>query len=324
MGEENVMRWRGLKTFALMAAAMVGTTATDAAAATLTQVASFGSNPGNIQMFEYVPANLAAGRPLVVVIHGCTQSAADMDDETGWTKWADQYGVALVFPQQQAANNGSKCWNFFVKSDYQRGAGEPLSIKQQVDWMVSHHGSDTSRIFVTGLSSGAAMTNVMLATYPDAFAAGAPLAGVPYKCATTVGSSLMCNGGTITKTPTQWGDLVRGAFSWSGAYPRVSIWHGTSDLTVNYGNLNETMEQWTNANGIDQTADVSDTVGGFPHKVYKDASGNARVETFSITGMGHGQPVDPGTGAAQCGSATGYNLDVNLCASYHIAQWFGL
>ena len=103
------MRWRGLKTFALMAAAMVGTTATDAAAATLTQVASFGSNPGNIQMFEYVPANLAAGRPLVVVIHGCTQSAADMDDETGWTKWADQYGVALVFPQQQAANNSSKC-----------------------------------------------------------------------------------------------------------------------------------------------------------------------------------------------------------------------
>ena len=215
-------------------------------------------------------------------------------------------------------------WNFFVKSNYQRGGGEPLSIKQQVDWMVGHHAVDTSHIFVTGLSAGAAMTNVMLATYPDVFAAGAPLAGVAYKCATTVGSSLMCNAGTVNKTPAQWGDLVRGASGWSGPWPRVSIWHGSSDTTVNIANLNETMEQWANVHGIDQTADVSDTVGGYPHKVYKNGAGASLVETYSITGMGHGQPVDPGSGAAQCGTATGYNLDANICASYHIARWFGL
>jgi len=307
------------------AASLAGAiTATEATAATLTQVASFGTNPGNILMYQYVPDNLTAGRPLVVVIHGCTQSAADMDAETGWTRWADELGVALLFPQQQAANNSSKCWNFFVKSDYQRGQGEPLSIKQQIDWMVSHHAVDTSRVFVTGLSSGAAMTNVMLATYPDVFAAGAPLAGVPFKCATGVSSSLFCNSGTVTKTPVQWGDLVRGATTLTGPWPRVSIWHGTNDGTVNYVNFTETMEQWTNVHGIDQTADVSDTVGGYPHKVYKNATGTALVETFSITGMGHGQPVDPGTGATQCGSAVGYNLDANICASYHIAQWFGL
>ncbi len=313
---------RLIAALASMAGAAVSTNAL--AAGTLTQVTGFGSNPGNILMYEYVPTNLTAGRPLVVVIHGCTQSAADMDSETGWTKWADQMGFALLLPQQQSANNGSKCWNFFVKSDYQRDAGEPLSIKQGVDWMVSHHAIDTSRVYVTGLSSGGAMTNVMLADYPDVFAAGAPVAGVPFKCATTVGSSLMCNGGTINKTPAQWGALVRGATTWTGPWPRVSIWQGTADLTVNYANFNETMEQWTNVHGADQTADVSDTVAGYPHKVYKNGAGASVVETYSITGMGHGQAVDPGTGTLQCGSATGYNLDANICASYYIARWFGL
>jgi poly(3-hydroxybutyrate) depolymerase len=89
-------------------------------------------------------------------------------------------------------------------------------------------------------------------------------------------------------------------------------------------NMTETMEQWTNVNGIDQTADTTDTVGGYPHNVYKDGGGTARVETYSITGMGHGQPIDPGTGATQCGVATGYKLDVNLCASYYISTWFGI
>ncbi|MFN6933824.1 MAG: alpha/beta hydrolase family esterase [Tsuneonella sp.] len=293
------------------------------AAGTLTPVTAFGTNPGSIQMYEYVPTNLTAGRPLVVVLHGCTQSAADMDSETGWTKWADQMGFALLFPQQQSANNSSKCWNFFLKSDNQRAQGEPLSIKQGIDWAVAHHAIDTSRIYVTGLSSGAAMTNVMLAVYPEVFAAGAPLAGVPFKCATTVGSSLMCNAGTVGKTPVQWGSLVRGAASWIGPWPRVSIWHGAADLTVNAANLNETMEQWTNVHGVDQTADTSDTVAGYPHKVYRDGAGTGVVETFSITGMGHGQPVDPGAGTTQCGTATGYNLDANVCASYHIARWFG-
>ena len=84
------------------------------------------------------------------------------------------------------------------------------------------------------------------------------------------------------------------------------------------------MDQWTNVHGIDQTADVSDTVAGYPHKVYKTAAGVARVETYTITGMGHGTPVDPGTGESQCGTAGAYILDVNICSSYYIARFFGL
>ena len=104
----------------------------------------------------------------------------------------------------------------------------------------------------------------------------------------------------------------------------MSIWHGDADFTVRPMNLTESMEQWTNVHGVDQTADVSDTVAGYPHKVYKDAAGVARVETYTITGMGHGTPVDPGTGESQCGTAGAYILDVNLCSSYYIARFFGL
>jgi poly(hydroxyalkanoate) depolymerase family esterase len=293
-------------------------------AGTLVEVTGFGSNPGALQMFEYIPTELASNRPVVVALHGCTQSASVYDDESGWTKWADQFQFALVLPQQISANQSNKCFNWWLPGDQSRDQGEALSVKQMVDWEIANRGSDTGRVFVTGLSAGAAMTNVMLAAYPDVFKGGAPVAGVPYKCAVNAIQTGACNRGQTNKTPAQWGDLVRGASSWTGPWPKVSIWHGTSDATVKYANLTETMEQWTNVNGVDQTADVSDTVAGYPHKVYKDGGGNALVETYSITGMGHGQPIDPGTGAQQCGVAAPYSLDFNICGSYYISLWFGL
>ena len=296
-----------------------------ARAAALTEVTGFGSNPGNLQMFEYVPDGLAAGRPLVVVLHGCQGSAAQYDDETGWTKWADLHQFALVLPQQKSANNLSKCFNWFNVPDQTRGQGEPLSIKQMVDWMVANRGTDATRVYATGLSAGGAMTAVMLATYPDVFKAGAPVAGVPYKCATKVGSQTnACGNGTMNLTPQQWGDKVRAASSWSGPWPRVSVWHGTADTVTGYANLNEMMEQWTNVHGVDQTADVTDTVAGYPRNTYKTTGGTSVVETISVTGMAHGQPIDPGTGGLQCGVASTYFIDANVCASYHIGVWFGL
>jgi poly(hydroxyalkanoate) depolymerase family esterase len=317
-------RFRHLTVLAVTVTALTFTTQSSQAA-TLTEVTGFGSNPGNLRMFVYVPTGLPTNRPLVVAMHGCTQSAAAYDNETGWTKWADTYGFALVLPQQQHANNPSLCFTNWLPGDQARGGGEPLSVKQMVDWVKTTYGSDASRVYVTGLSAGAAMTNVMLAAYPDVFSGGAPVAGVPYKCATTATQATACNNGATNLTPAQWGDKVRAAFpSWTGPWPRVSIWHGTADTTVAPMNMTETMEQWTNVNGIDQTADTTDTVGGYPHNAYKNAGGTALVETYSITGMGHGQPVDPGAGATQCGVATGYNLDVNLCASYYISTWFGI
>jgi poly(hydroxyalkanoate) depolymerase family esterase len=318
------MRLRRLVVLALAASAALVSVAPPSSAAALTEVTGFGTNPGNLQMFRYVPDGLPSGRPLVVAIHGCGQSAVSYDNETGWTKWADANGFALVLPQQRTKNNAGRCYNWWLSADSARTGGEAESVAQMVAWMRTTYGSDASRVFVTGLSAGAAMTNVMLATHPDVFAAGAVVAGVPYKCATTAAATGPCNSGTVDRSPAQWGDEVRAAYAWNGAYPRVSVWHGTADVKVSPANLTETMEQWTDANGVDQVADTTDTVLGYPHKVYRDAGGTARVETYSVTGMGHGQPIDPGTGATQCGVAVGYNLDADICGSYWIGTWFGI
>src|SRR4051794_26191924 len=87
------------------------------AAATLTQVTSFGSNPGALRMYSYVPTGLAAGRPVVVALHGCTQSAADYYGHSGWPKYADLYQAAVVFPEQTSSNNALSCFNWFTAGD---------------------------------------------------------------------------------------------------------------------------------------------------------------------------------------------------------------
>lgn len=290
----------------------------------LTEITGFGSNPGNLRMHKYVPTGLPANAPLVVALHGCAQSAANYDAETGWELLADRFHFALLLPEQQSGNNSSRCFNWFETGDTTRGQGEPLSIKQMVDRMVADHAIDPARVHVTGLSAGGAMTAVMLATYPDVFAGGAIVAGIPYRCATTQTAAFSCMSPGSDLTPAQWGAKVRAASSWTGPWPIVSIWHGDVDYTVRPANLTESMEQWADVHGIDTVADASDTVSGYPHKVYKDASGVPKVETYLITGMGHGTPVDPGTGETQCGTAGAYILDANICSSYHIARFFGL
>lgn len=289
-----------------------------------TQVTSFGSNPGALKMYKHVPSGMPANAPLVVALHGCTQTAAAYES-SGWTALANQHKFYVVYPEQQSGNNSSKCFNWFESGDIVRGQGESLSIKQMVDKMAADHSVDPSRVFVTGLSAGAYMTNILAAVYPDVFAGAAPIAGGPYKCATSMTGAFSCMSPGTDKTPAAWGDLARSGYSgYNGRKPKVSIWQGTSDTTVKPMNMDETMQQWTNYHGVDQTAEVSDSVQGFPHKVYKDASGNVLVETYSITGMAHGTPVDPGTGAGQCGTAGAYILDVNICSSYYIGKFFGI
>jgi poly(3-hydroxybutyrate) depolymerase len=114
-------------------------------------------------------------------------------------------------------------------------------------------------------------------------------------------------------TPAQLGNAVRAASPHTGPWPTVSIWHGTADYTVTPANATELVEQWTNVHGIPSTPTSTDTVAGYPHATYGSA-----VETYTITGMGHGQPVDPGT----CGQAGAYLLDVNICAAGRMsATW---
>lgn len=309
----------------LMRVAMAALLASTAAhAQTLTEVTGFGNNPGNLKMFKVVPNGLGSGRPLVVALHGCAQSAAAYDVESGWVQLANRWQFAVLLPQQQSANNSSSCFNWFETADITRGSGEALSIRQMVARMASDHGHDPARVYVTGLSAGGAMTAAMLATYPDVFAGGAIIAGIPYRCGVGTSAAFSCMNPGASLTPAQWGDRVRAASTHTGPWPIVSIWHGDADYVVRPVNLTESMEQWTHVHGIDQVADVQDSLLGYPRRHYRDANGRTLVETVSITGMGHGTPVDPGTGDAQCGVAGAYLLDANICSSYWIGRFWGL
>ena len=152
----------------------------------LREIANFGSNPGNLRMHAYVPDGVAASPALVVALHGCTQTADSYDQGTGWSDLADRLGFILVFPEQQPANNPKNCFSWFLPGDTARDSGEALSIRQMIAKAVAEFGVDRSRIFVTGLSAGGAMASVMLATYPEIFAGGAIIAGLPYGSASTV------------------------------------------------------------------------------------------------------------------------------------------
>ncbi|MEU8128022.1 PHB depolymerase family esterase [Micromonospora sp. NPDC049049] len=295
--------------------------AAPAQAATLTQVTGFGSNPGNLAMYAYRPDNLPANSPAVVLLHGCTQNASGYFANSGWQKYADQWKFALIVAQQPSGNNANSCFNFFEAGDTTRGQGEALSIKQMVDHAKTNYGVNGSRVYVSGLSAGGAMSAVMLATYPDVFAAGSIIAGIPYRCATSMVNAFSCMNPGADKTPAAWGDLVRGAYSgYTGPRPRVAIWHGTSDTTVTPLNGTESRDQWTNVRGVSQTpTSTSSLPGNTSLEVY----GNDDVRLYRISGMGHGTPVDPGSTAEQCGTAGAYFLDT-ICSTYRDALFFGL
>src|SRR4051812_14374854 len=150
----------------------------------LPEISHFGPNPGALRMFVHLPEELPPGAPLVVVLHGCTQSATAFDHATGWSGLASQFGFALLLPEQRSANNPKDCFNWFAASDNRRGAGEAFSISQMIDWMLANHSLDPKRVYIMGLSAGGAMATVMLATYPEIFAAGAVIGGLPYGSAT--------------------------------------------------------------------------------------------------------------------------------------------
>lgn len=296
-----------------------------AASGTLQQVTGFGSNPGNLSMYEYAPAGLPSGAPLVVALHGCTQTANDYYSDSGWPQFADTYGFAVVFPQTSSTNNPLSCFSWFDPSKDARGQGEAASIISMVDHAEGQYGSDTHRVFVTGLSAGGGMTADLLADYPDVFAGGSVDSGLAAQCATSETAATGCQDSAQNLTPAQWGDKARAADpGYGGPWPKVAIWQGTSDYTVYPVNATELRDQWTDVWGIGQTASSTQSLpGGTTESVYDDASGHPAVEMYQISGMGHGLAVDPGSGTAQCGATGAYFLDY-ICSTYYTASFWGL
>ncbi|MFE7527126.1 PHB depolymerase family esterase [Kitasatospora sp. NPDC057542] len=307
------------------ATASVASSVAAATSGSFQQVTGFGTNPGNLAMYTYTPAGLPSGAPLVIALHGCVQSATDYYRNSGWTKFADQYGFAVVFPQTSSVNNSLSCFSWFDASKAARGVGEARSVVEMVTKAESLYGSDTHRVFVTGLSAGGGMAADLLADYPDVFAGGAIDSGLPAHCATTQAAASGCQNSDQGLTPAQWGDKVRAAYpGYTGPWPRVAIWQGTADTVVRPVNATELRDQWTNVQGVGrQPASTRSLPGGTTQELYADASGKPAVALFTISGMGHGLAVHPGSGADQCGATGAYFLDT-VCSGYYTAQFWGL
>ncbi|MGX4688960.1 extracellular catalytic domain type 1 short-chain-length polyhydroxyalkanoate depolymerase [Streptomyces sp. JNUCC 63] len=293
----------------------------------MTRVTDFGANPGQLNMYVYRPASLPAQPAVVFALHGCSQDAQTYADNSGLPELADRYKFLVVFAETTTSNNSSKCFNWFQTTDNRRGQGEAASIRQMAAHTVSAYGADARRTYVTGLSAGGGMTSVMLATYPDVFQAGAVVAGLPYGCANDVMTAFTCMSPGTDLTPAQWAQRVRDAHpSWSGPWPRVAVWHGDKDTKVVPRNADELRDQWTALHGLSQTPTRTSVIGpnSTRHEEYAAADGSVAVEVNRVPGIGHGTPVDPGSGAQQCGSTGTAHFLASICSSYWITQFFGL
>ncbi|WP_255587277.1 extracellular catalytic domain type 1 short-chain-length polyhydroxyalkanoate depolymerase [Hephaestia mangrovi] len=289
----------------------------------LDQLTDFGTNPGALNARCFVPGDVSARAALVVVLHGCTQTAAGYDHGSGWSAVAQREGFALLFPEQQHVNNANLCFNWFAPEDSKRGSGEAFSIRNMIAAMIERHDLDPARVFVTGLSAGGAMASVMLATYPEVFAGGAIIAGLPFGSAANVSQALDRMRGHGGPDDAGLSALVHRASPHDGPWPTISIWHGTADATVNSTNADAILAQWRVVHGVGEEPSVSDLVDGYPHRVWHDREGRPVIEDYRITGLGHGTPLDT-RGADGCGSSGAYMLEAQISSTRWIAHTWGL
>jgi poly(hydroxyalkanoate) depolymerase family esterase len=289
----------------------------------LRELTGFGANPGDLRMFVYAPSHLPPKAPLVIALHGCTQTADEYDHGTGWSSLADSLGFAVVYPQQQSANNPKNCFSWFLRGDIGRGHGEALSIREMVEHAIAIFAADRGKVFVTGLSSGGAMTAVMLATYPEVFAGGAIIAGLPYGCASNVQQAFEAMFTEQGHAARALGDAVREASRHRGPWPKISVWHGTNDPIVKPANGEAIIRQWTNVHGLSGSPSYQELIGGHTRRIWSDA-GEALIEAFTIRGMAHGVPLATTTGGERCGAAGAFFLDVGISSTHHIARFWRL
>jgi poly(hydroxyalkanoate) depolymerase family esterase len=290
----------------------------------LLEVTGFGANPGQLKMFAFVPDELQPKPALVVVLHGCGQTASGYDLGAGWSSLATRYGFALLMPEQQASNNPNGCFNWFNPNDTARDRGEACSIRQMIARMVGDAGIDPHRVFVTGLSAGGAMTSVMLATYPEVFAGGAIIAGLPFGVATNVREALSGMFRSPSHPAGELGDLVRNASNHKGRWPKLSVWHGSADRTVNPANANEIVKQWLDVHELPSAPMSEGTVDGYPHRVWWNADGETTVESYTITNMAHGTPLGVADNDERYGAQGAFLIEAGISSSFHIASFFGL
>jgi len=287
----------------------------------LVDLTDFGANPGALAAKVFYPEGLAPKSALVVVLHGCTQTAAGYDAGSGWSQLAEDFGFALLYPEQQRGNNANLCFNWFERGDTVLGQGEVGSIRQMIDTVVARNDIDPRQIFITGLSAGGAMANAMLAVYPQLFAGGAILSGLAYGMAASVPQAFERMRGLGLPSAADLQQSLRAASDFRGPWPAVSIWQGGMDTTVVPSNADALAEQWR---GVHAAADADVKIergNGFVRRSWSDAAGTDVVTVYTIDRMAHGTPIHAASGY---GTAAPFMLETGISSSEIIAASWGI
>ena len=259
----------------------------------------FSNRAGTRAYKVYVPAGPAdAPRAMMVMLHGCTQSADDFAAGTQMNRLADEHGFLVVYPEQAAQANASKCWNWFKPQDQRRNAGEPSLIAGIVGEVAQRHGADPRRIFVAGLSAGAAMAVALGETYPELFVGVGAHSGLPYGSAHDIPSALAAmKGGRrgMTGLKSMPGAAAAPRRKATQAVP-VIVFHGDRDHTVQQTNGTQIMQHAHEAHAAQAggaALNVS-THGGiasggrhFSRTVHANAAGQVCIECWTLHGAGH-------------------------------------
>lgn len=297
---------------------------------TLTKIDNFGNNPGNLKMFVH-ENNIkdSSLKPLVIVLHGCGQNAQDVATLTGWNKLSDSNNFIVLYPQQKIINNISACFNWFQNKDIEKGEGENESIFEMISYMQLHYKIDSNKIFITGLSAGAAMGVVMLATHPSLFKSGAVFAGCAYKLATNpiAAFSVMAGNKKISKD-----ELVKNITdqnaSYKGKYPSLIIYQGLNDKIVNHKNAAFLITQWTGINKCDSLPTKTETsfasIPDITRFTFNDTAGKQIILYYEIIKLGHQLLIKPGEAFNEGGKKGGFGVDKNFHSTYQTAKDFGI
>ncbi len=297
----------------------------------LKRIRHFGKNKGHLKMYVHTPPNVdkTMPAPMVVVLHGCLQCAQTVQKQSGWSKLADDNGFYVLYPQQRRTNNPERCFRWYKRKHTNKNRGENYSIKHMVDYMKSNYNIDSSKVFITGLSAGAAMSVVMMADYPETFNAGAIFAGGAYKSGNGMVTAMMAMVGWRVKSAEKWGNIVRKQNpNYIGEYPRMIIYQGNSDWIVNKRNGVEMMKQWTNLHHIGTQA--SETIDGYAsvkdiHRLaYNSSTKKEAVVFYKVDKLSHALLVDPGKCKSQGGKRGFFSKDKNYFSTLWTAYDFGL
>lgn len=268
-------------------------------------------NPAALRFERYAPAGDGGATGLVTVLHGCGRSVANAR-LAGWDALADAHGFHVLYPEHP-----SLCWRWALAADRDRKA---RSIRAAVEQEAATLGVPAAQRFVAGFGAGGAQVMVMLAETPGVFAAAATVAGVPYDCG-SANAEAFCLLGEADRTGDEWAQQIRAVGGPGEPTPRVSLWHGTGDLTIGVGNLRELTEQWLSLHGLPEAgAEACDAPGGATHEVWVDPGGRVAVERWTLEADGHGVFVDPSNG---CGSLAVSHIDVGVSFAAGATRFFG-